>query len=299
MAMRNPKGRANYEPNSWAGEAAGPRETPQGYVDHPANEGGEMRRMRPERFADHFSQAAQFLASQTEIEQTHMANAFTFELGKVKTPEIRTRVVSQLRRVDEAFAAKVAKQLRLEPMPEAAPSKKPERVELPPSPALSILKRAPASIAGRKLGVFAVDGFDGALLEAARKEIEAAGAMLELIAPRVGGVTCNKGRMHEADEKIDGAPSVLYDFVMLIGSEAGFELVLTHAPALDFVRDAWAHCKFVGHDAAAAALLEAAGVEPGADEAVVALGSAKDVGEFLSACKPLRWWAREAQTFPA
>ncbi|HBP67754.1 MAG TPA: hypothetical protein DD717_05930, partial [Alcanivorax sp.] len=29
MAMENPKGRANYEPNSWGGAEGGPRENPQ------------------------------------------------------------------------------------------------------------------------------------------------------------------------------------------------------------------------------------------------------------------------------
>jgi hypothetical protein len=29
MAMRNPKGRVNYEPNSWDGVVGGPREAPE------------------------------------------------------------------------------------------------------------------------------------------------------------------------------------------------------------------------------------------------------------------------------
>lgn len=299
MAMMNPTGRANYEPNSWSGVAAGPREAPEGHVHFPATETGEMRRVRPERFADHFSQAAQFLASQTDVERTHMANAFTFELGKVKTPAIRARVVSQLLHVDEAFARQVAQQLRLEPMPKPAPSKKPGRIDLPLSPALSILGNPPSSVAGRKLGVLATDGFDEALIKAARKEAKAAGVMLELIAPKIGGVTCDKGDLHPADEKIDGAPSVLYDFVMLVGSKEGFESILTHAPALDFVRDAWAHCKFIAHDDSAESLLAAAGLEPQADEAVRKIASAKDVKTFLSACEALRHWPRESLTFSA
>ncbi len=63
MAMRNPVGRVNYQPNSF-GE--GPRESPErGYRHFPAEEQGAKARLRPESFADHDSQARQFYISQT------------------------------------------------------------------------------------------------------------------------------------------------------------------------------------------------------------------------------------------
>ncbi len=89
MAMHNPKGRANYEPNSW-GEAGGPRECPErGYQSYPEALEAPKVRARSETFSDHYSQARQFYISQTAIEQTHIANALTFELSKVETPAIR------------------------------------------------------------------------------------------------------------------------------------------------------------------------------------------------------------------
>lgn len=81
MAMVNPKGRANYEPNSW-GEAGGPRETPSGFDSAPAAVEGTKQRVRSPTFADHYSQARQFYISQTEVEQRHIASALTFELSK-------------------------------------------------------------------------------------------------------------------------------------------------------------------------------------------------------------------------
>ncbi len=70
MTTVNPTRRANYEPNSWAGEEGGPREDPiSGYRTCPSVERGEKRRLRPESFADHYSQARQFYTSQTPIEQ--------------------------------------------------------------------------------------------------------------------------------------------------------------------------------------------------------------------------------------
>ncbi len=83
--MVNPKGRVNYEPNSWSGKESGPRESPEkGFRSYPAEEEGAKLRVRSETFADHYSQARQFYLSQTETEQTHIAAALTFELSKVE-----------------------------------------------------------------------------------------------------------------------------------------------------------------------------------------------------------------------
>src|SRR3954453_20039942 len=65
MAMRNPHSRANYEPNSWGADIGGPREDPaRGYRTYPSEDAGPKRRLRPESFADHYSQARQFYLSQ-------------------------------------------------------------------------------------------------------------------------------------------------------------------------------------------------------------------------------------------
>src|ERR1700744_5532942 len=87
MAFYNVKGRANYEPNSWGGVEGGPRESPErGFRSFPAPESGEKVRARGELFADHYSQARQFYVSQTATEQTHIKDAFVFELSKVEVP---------------------------------------------------------------------------------------------------------------------------------------------------------------------------------------------------------------------
>src|SRR5271165_5368163 len=118
MAYANPKGRANYEPNSWGGEIGGSRESPEkGFKTYPAEEKGEMRRARPETFADHYSQALQFYKSQTDIEKRHIADALTFELSKCKTLAIRERIVAHLLNIDEGLAEDVAQGLRLMKMP--------------------------------------------------------------------------------------------------------------------------------------------------------------------------------------
>ena len=60
-----PDRRANYEPNSWGPTEGGPREDPERGSHLPGTGVGEKRRLRPESFADHYSQARQFYLSQT------------------------------------------------------------------------------------------------------------------------------------------------------------------------------------------------------------------------------------------
>ncbi|MES2604212.1 MAG: catalase, partial [Pseudomonadota bacterium] len=120
MAMRNPKGRANYEPNSLSVEG-GPREDPlRGFNSYPAAPSGPKLRMRSETFADHYSQASLFYRSQAEIEQKHIRDALAFELSKVERVEIRNRVLGHLLNIDGDLAAGVAAKLGINPLPKAA-----------------------------------------------------------------------------------------------------------------------------------------------------------------------------------
>jgi catalase len=211
MAMINPKGRANYEPNSWGGATGGPREAPEkGFRSFPAAEQGTKERVRSETFADHYSQARQFYISQTEPEQAHIASAFTFELSKVQTVPIRSRMVGHLLNIDEDLANTVAAGLRLREMPVAAEAARPTRRDLKKSRALSILLNGPESFKGRKVGAVVTDGVDGTLLEALRTALHAEGAQLTIVAPMIGGVEAADGTWIEADEKIDGGPSVCW-----------------------------------------------------------------------------------------
>ncbi|MER9856751.1 MULTISPECIES: catalase [unclassified Mesorhizobium] len=292
MAMRNPAGRANYEPNSWG---LGPREDPQrGFRSFADAEEGQKVRLRAESFADHYSQARQFFNSQTPPEQRHIAMALTFELSKVQAPAIRERMVSHLLNIDETLATTVADKLGIRDMPEPAEAAVPPRDDLPPSPALSIIQNGPDSFEGRKVGVVLSDGADIALFEELRSAIEAEGAVMEVIAPKVGGVEAADGTHIEARHMIDGGPSVLFDAVVLLLSEAGAELLVKEAAAKDFVSDAFAHCKFIGFTTGAEPLLIKAGVAPDADEGLTRLDSAASVTAFVQSCRKLRLWAREA-----
>ena len=291
MAMRNPVGRVNYQPNSW-GE--GPRESPSaGFPHFPAVEQGETVRLRPESFADHYSQARQFYISQTPAEQRHIAAALTFELSKVETPVIRERVVSHLMNIDETLANTVGEKLGFQSMPKPADAAMPTRQDLEPSPALSIVERGPKRFEGRKLGILITDGVDIDLLTGLQDAILAEKAEVALIAPKVGGVTASDGSWVPAHFMIDGGPSVLFDAIALLPAKAAMDDLLQEATARDFVADAFQHCKFNGHVADAFPHLEKAGIADKLDEGVIELPGEGGLSAFVAELGKLRLWARE------
>ena len=86
---------------------------------------------------------------------------------------------------------------------------------------------------------------------------------------------------------------VLYDAVVLLCSKQGARELASMPAARDFVADAYAHCKFIGHVTAAAELLEAAGVASKIDGEFIAFNGAKASTAFVRACTALRFWTRE------
>ena len=292
MAMRNPKGRVNYEPNGWG---SGPREDPaRGYRHFPAEEQGQKVQVRSEAFADHYSQARQFYISQAPIEQKHIGDALVFELSKVETLAIRERIVAHLRNIDDGLARTVANGLGLAKMPAALPPARKPITDLPPSDALSIVKRANASFEGRKVGILIGDGTDADLLKALVKAIDAEKAVYEIIAPKVGGATLSDGTLQEAKQKIDGAPSVLYDAVAVLVAPDAATLFSIDKPSKDFVSDAFAHAKFIAYTEAALPFFAKAGVAAeDIDYGFVPIVKATDAKRFVTACREMRVWARE------
>ncbi|MGF1596996.1 MAG: catalase [Acidimicrobiales bacterium] len=297
MATVNPTSRANYEPNSWSREEGGPREDPQrGYTPFPSVEQGEKRQIRSESFADHYSQARQFFRSQTEVEQHHIVDAFVFELSKVERLDIRVRMVANLCNVDDDLASKVADGLGLAELPPRSDPAREPVTDLPESPALSILLNGPETFSGRKVGALVSDGADGGVLDGLRTALGDEGALLEYVAPTVGGFTPDGGERTPAHQRVDGGPSVLYDAVALVVSEEGAATLAGTAAALDFVNDAVAHAKFVGYVAAAEPLLEAAGVTADKrDGGFVRLDNDGGPDRFVEACRRLRYWDRQSK----
>ena len=295
MQMGVPAGQVNYEPSSLGPDVAR-ASAEAGYETFPAPEAGEQLRVRPESFADHYSQARLFFASQTEPEQNHIVAALIFELSKCMLPRIRTAVLGRIANIDETLAARVAAGLGLTgpvaPAQTAAPVK-----DMAPSPMLSILAKAVPTLEGRTVGALVSDGTDGALVAELKAALAAAGAGLELIGPTVGGVTTAQGELLPTDHKIDGGPSVLFDAVALLPSVEGGARLSLDAAAVNFVRDAFGHLKVIAYLPTAAPLFVKGGLmdaTPETDPGLIALPAAS-IDDFVRVAAEGRVWAREPQ----
>ena len=287
--MQVPKGRVNYEPNSLDGGA--PRENPtRGFTSFPEEINDTKIRKRSETFADHYSQARLFFRSMTEPEQTHIISAFAFELAKVETKAIRTRMLGHLAIIDADLHAQVEEALGMRGQADKiTPAVAPRDLAL--SPALSILGKAPVTLQGRKIGVLLTDGCDAALLVALRNSAKSEKAALFVVALKVGGVTDSAGTRVEANGALSGSPSVIFDTVAILASKAGAEDLATQAAAIDWTANAFAHLKVIAHNASAQPLLDKANVVP--DAGVITLANQKSVGAFIKAAKQGRIWDRE------
>jgi catalase len=285
MTMQKPVGRVAYEPSTLVADAA--RETLQGFRSFAADEGGERGRIRAASFADHYSQARMFYRSQTAHEQAHIASALVFELSKVETAHVRKAMVAHLMHIDASLAQRVAGGLALDELP-AAPAAASEVQDLPASPALQIIGKMKDTLQGRAVGILVNDGSDGRTVAALKKAAIDAGARVKIVAPKVGGATLADGSMLAADGQLAGTPSVMFDALAVVLSDAGAKALCKEAAAIDFVRDAYGHLKAIGIDKGGQALLQQAGLAP--DAGVVAAG---DSAAFIAAAKT-RQWAREA-----
>ena len=203
-------------------------------------------------------------------------------------------MVSHLLNVDSQLAEKVAQGLGLVKLPRPADPAKPPQTDLQPSPALSILGNPPGKFEGRKVGALATDGVDSALFTGLKKALDKEGATLEVIAPTIGGIRASDGSSIEAQQKIDGGPSVLYDAVAILISEEATGVLENYPAARDFVADAFAHSKFIAYVKAARPFLAKIVGSDKLDDGFIEINGARDVPKFIQQCRKIRFWERKA-----
>lgn len=287
MQTMVPKGRANYEPNSLIvnGEDSGPRESTSGFatfvLTKEANDSSEKLRIRPESFADHYSQARLFYRSQALIEQAHIATALVFELSKVTIPEIRNRVMGNLRNVDEDLATRVAAGLAMA-LPNATQAAKPTQTTSL-SDKLSIVKAGVPSLRGRTIAILFAEGSDKGAIDRISVQVIKAGGRVFLVAPKIGPLAVKGGTL-AANGQLAGSPSVLFDAVAMVLTPEAVEKLINNSAALGWLMDAYSHCKTIGYCRASVKLIERVGLA--VDAGVVSNDQFADIA-------PKRHWDRE------
>lgn len=253
------RGRVSYEPNSLGGGCPFQAGGAKGFTSFPERVSEDKVRGKPEKFADHYSQAQLFWISQTPVEQQHIIKAFRFELTRVQTQAIRERVVSLLANVDAELAAGVADGLGF-----AVPAPAPNISPLPPhtydpSPALSMSSYPASDIKTRRVAILIAPGIDGAMASSIYSALIDAGAVPRFVAAKLGEVKAGKLGLH-AEISIEAGPAALYDAMVVPDGTDGVAALLKDGNALEFIKDQYRHCKPMLMMGAAAALLEKAGI---------------------------------------
>jgi catalase len=223
-----------------------------------------------------------FYRSLTPLEQAHIVEAFTFELGKCYEQVIKERELQVLAHVDTDLCAQVAAGLGL-PAPDGSPA-----ADAALSPALSQIVAEPGPIAGRKIGVIASAGSDLDGIAKIRKAAARLGAAVLVIAP-AGGVLGSGTDAQTVDRTLLTARSVEFDALVVVGGPA---------PAADIkltllLQEAFRHCKVMAAWGDGTAVLEAAGITAGSAGVITGDTVVKSFTDQLAAAAGLhRAWDR-------
>lgn len=314
------RGKVSYGPNSLGDNyPLQAKASEGGFTSYPERIDARKIRARSKSFLDHFSQAKLFFNSQSDPEKSHIIEAFSFELGKVQSNDVRRRMLGILSMVDKSLAAAVAFALRLSvpedpelPMNRSIPADAdpadydPIIVEgsLTASFALSMANSPKDSIKTRKIAFLAADGVDSNSLNSVKTALEAEGAIVEVIAPRLNYILSTTDEEIHVHHSFLTAASVLYDAVYVPGGTNSVATVEADADAVHFLNEAFKHCKAIAADAGAMQVIEStyfARKIPAdfSDDSVLLDGivisddTAKLAKQFITAIAQHRFWERE------
>ncbi|HXW10197.1 MAG TPA: catalase-related domain-containing protein [Steroidobacteraceae bacterium] len=233
-----------------------------GFTSFPRFAEPDKVRGKPEKFADHYTQATLFYRSQAPVEQAHIQRALRFELTKVQVPAVRERVVAMLRNIDEKLAARVAGDLGME-LPDALPRAiarvpKPEVAE---SPALSLFARpGDGSIRTRRVAILVATGSDLGHAVELHERLTELGAIPRYVANVLGTVVGAKGDSVESEVTFETMPSVLVDAVAVPCGERAAKALANVGQAVESIVNAYRHCKPILAWGAGRSLVENCGV---------------------------------------
>ena len=315
-----PKGNVAYEPNSLkkGGCPFHAGADMSKFVSYNERISAQKVRARSSSFGDHISQAKMFFDSQSPVEQKHIKNAFSFELSKVKNPDVRSRMCELLMFVNGGLAKEVAGNVgaKLPAKPSMPPSagtpdknivpdnrsresareddpKFKPKVQLPKqSAALGIVENNPRDVRTRKVALLLTPSTPKKSVDAVKSALKKRGVAFELVVPQLSEGKDNSGKDHdqrtEVEQCLSTTPSHSYDGVYVFTDAKDYKQPKDVGCALRFIGQAFKHCKSIG---GTSSLISKAtmGLDHGSP------GVAKDVGAFIEALAEHRHWEREDQ----
>ncbi len=315
MQTEIPKGRTAYFPNSIGGGCPYLSSVEEGgFESYQERIDANKIRTRSESFNDHFSQPALFYRSLSDWEKEHVVGAYSFELGKCDIKHIKERMLYLIDKIDADLAEKVAKNLGMkvpssieQPVNQAigadadieAQQPTEKKIYLDESPKLSQANTDFSSIVTRQIAVLVGDGFSMSQFKTVKDALEKEGAMVKLIAPHGGTVTCDEGMEHKVDASIMTTESVLFDAVYIPGGKSSIEAISAQAKFTKFVNESYKHCKAIAVNGEAEAFLKNTAISDiTGDDALFVNGKPE---AFIKAIAKHRNWKRreKAEKIPA
>ncbi|MFN8389961.1 MAG: catalase [Bdellovibrionota bacterium] len=312
------RGKTSYGPNTLgANDPHQAKVADGGFASYGERIDAAKIRARSQSFTDHFSQAAMFFHSQSEIEQRHIVNALRFELGKCANAGVRERMLFVLSQIDGDLAKEVAVGLGL-----SVPKKidgflnanvgadtDPKRLqpkkfsgEAPDSPPLSIVRSMKPGLKTAKIAILLADGFDTKEVKVVSEAVAAAGGLPKIIAPHGGTVASANGTELSVDFSLPTVASVLFDALFVAGGKGVMQVLGSDSRALEFVEEAFKHCKAIGAVNDGVELIKLTRAVAGLEEKdpwLVTGTDAKQVAAaFVKQASLHRNWEREQKVLP-
>ncbi len=306
MQTEIPKGQTAYFPNTLGGGcpylssmAEGGFESYQERID------AKKIRTRSESFSDHFSQPALFYRSLADWEKKHVISAYSFELGKCNHAHIQQRMLWIIAQIDQDLAGQVADNLGMQipdtieqPINQAIgadadveahqPGEK--KIYLDKSPQLSQANTVFESIATRQIAFLVAEGFNMEDAKAMKTALEKENAVVKIVAPHGGKITCDSGMEHDVDAAIVTTESVLYDAVYIPGGKQSVDALLKKSKFVKFVNEAFKHCKAIAVNSEGEQILDKSVIKDHKDDQAVFVNGKPEA--FISAIRKHRNWDR-------
>lgn len=239
MRFRIDVDQVNYHKNSLANNT--PYTTPPeegGYEYYPKKVEGHVIRARSKSFNDYFTQPRIFWNSMTPVERQHTIEAFSYQLGKVKSESVRQQNVDLLVNVDKELATIVADNIGVE---------RPTGTHVPVSTSYPSLSQynTPSYANTLKVGVLIGNGFNGNEVTSVLDTLEQNGIFIEIVSETLGTVTGADGTKLKVHETFLTSSPYLLDTLYVVGgtskNAAKFNSNMTK-----FIRVAYEHYKPIG-----------------------------------------------------
>ncbi|GAA6057065.1 hypothetical protein JCM3770_001440 [Rhodotorula araucariae] len=212
---------------------------------------GTRGKIRPKRFDNHYDQAQLFWNSMSETEKGHIIDAAIFELGRCDDRDIQVRNIMRWNNVDHQLALAVAAAFDIEvPEPEIQNHGRKTDGENP----LSLLSpNNPGSATGRRVAIFALDGFDSMQVSGMVAAVGALGSIPNIIGSRKGpcyprgttrGDSGAKGVI-DSNFTLESGRSTLFDAIFIPDGDEAFVKELSTGRGLHWIRESYAHFKTI------------------------------------------------------